>query len=152
MEPHITYAHTLPDTPVDQWEPLEEHLDEVAALCRTHASAFNADNWGFIAGQCHDLGKTSAEFQAYLRSSNQDAENAGEESSSGKLKQASAANRFVHGIVATDIFANNFQSTARIKNPRGMNSAGARALARQRHHRQAQAGRSVGHQGYLGGF
>jgi CRISPR-associated endonuclease/helicase Cas3 len=77
------YAHTLPDTPLEQWELLTKHLEEVAAQCRTHASAFNAADWGWIAGRCHDLGKASDEFQAYLRSANRDAENAGEELSSG---------------------------------------------------------------------
>jgi CRISPR-associated endonuclease/helicase Cas3 len=84
MEPLETYAHTLPNNPHEQWEPLPKHLEEVAALCSSYAAAFHASDWGWIAGRCHDLGKASAEFQAYLHSSNPDAKDAGEESSSGK--------------------------------------------------------------------
>src|ERR1700692_3583768 len=84
MEPLETYAHTLPNTRPELWELLTRHLEEVAALCASYAAAFHASNWGWIAGRCHDLGKASAEFQAYLHSSNPDAKDAGEESSSGK--------------------------------------------------------------------
>lgn len=58
------FAHT---STVFPWEPLDIHLDEVAALARDFAEAFHAGDWGWIAGRCHDLGKGSEEFQAYLR-------------------------------------------------------------------------------------
>lgn len=80
----VAYAHTLPDSQEGEWEPLAEHLEEVARLCGIHASAFNAADWGWLAGICHDLGKASEEFQAYLRMSSRDRENAGEETSSGQ--------------------------------------------------------------------
>ena len=82
--PQVAYAHTLPDLPEEEWEPLAEHLEKVAKLCAIHASAFDAWDWGRLAGICHDLGKASEEFQAYLRTSNRDSEDAGEEVSSGK--------------------------------------------------------------------
>lgn len=78
------YAHTVPDAPPDRWESLSTHLDEVAGLCSTFAAAFDASDWGWIAGRCHDLGKGSTAFQAYLHYSNLDGENAGEESSSAE--------------------------------------------------------------------
>jgi CRISPR-associated endonuclease/helicase Cas3 len=82
MEPLEIYAHTLPNAPPELWELLTRHLEEVAALCESYAAAFHASNWGWIVGRCHDLGKASAEFQTYLRSSNPDTVDAGEESPS----------------------------------------------------------------------
>lgn len=64
------YAHSLAGRPMDQWEPLEEHLRQVAALAREFAGAFGAEQWGELAGLWHDLGKYSAAFQAYLRDQN----------------------------------------------------------------------------------
>ena len=84
MESLETYAQTLPNTPPQRWEPLTKHLEEVAAACSSYAATFHASNWGWIVGRCHDLGKASAEFQAYLRSSNPDAIDAGEELTSGE--------------------------------------------------------------------
>ena len=74
----ILYAHTLPECDESVWEPLTRHLKEVAEIAAVYASAFGARDWGEILGQCHDLGKGSAEFQQYLRRSN-DSANAGAE-------------------------------------------------------------------------
>ena len=59
------YAHTTPDD--RPWEPLEDHLREVAELAGDFAAAFGAKDWGHLAGLWHDLGKYSREFQGYLR-------------------------------------------------------------------------------------
>src|SRR5260370_21643532 len=40
-----------------------------------------------------------------------------------------AANRFVHGIMAADVFADNFQFAIDIEDPGGVNSTGARKIA-----------------------
>ncbi|MGQ0712164.1 MAG: CRISPR-associated helicase Cas3' [Gemmatimonadaceae bacterium] len=72
------YAHTLPGRPVHEWEPLEAHLEKVAELCATNASAFGASDWGRTLGWWHDLGKYSRAFQDYLRRSGGDPD-AGEE-------------------------------------------------------------------------
>lgn len=66
------YAHSKarPDgtpAPQSEWEPLEQHLEEVAELAGTFASVFGAGEWGRLAGLWHDLGKYSAEFQQYLK-------------------------------------------------------------------------------------
>jgi len=96
------YAHTLSDTPPDQWELLTKHLEEVATLCSTHAATFNAAAWGRIAGHCHDLGKASAQFQAYLHASNRDAENAGEESPSGsRVDHSTFGARYIDSALPT---------------------------------------------------
>lgn len=56
------------------WEPLSKHLEEVAETAANYASAFGAQDWGRILGECHDLGKGSAEFQQYLRTSSDPAD------------------------------------------------------------------------------
>lgn len=72
------YAHTAtrPDAssaPTSEWQPLQTgepakpgHLDNVATLAADFASDFGAADWARLAGLWHDLGKYSAEFQAYL--------------------------------------------------------------------------------------
>jgi len=46
-----------------------------------------------------------------------------------QLIKKRAADRLVHSVMASDVFANNFRFTAQIKNSCGMNSAGARKIA-----------------------
>lgn len=72
----VVYAHTLPGFPPSEWETLDEHADRVAALARSFAAAFGAEEWGNLLGLWHDLGKRSAEFQQYIRTGDP---NAGEE-------------------------------------------------------------------------
>ena len=69
------YAHSKPGQEAE-WEPLVDHLHLVAdgddrfPGAASFAAAFGAAEWGRLAGLWHDLGKYSAEFQAYLRSAN----------------------------------------------------------------------------------
>ena len=61
------FAHSLPGRPVNEWELLATHLAETAELAAEHAAHFG---WGAVArlaGLLHDIGKVSAEFQAYIR-------------------------------------------------------------------------------------
>ena len=61
------YAHSLPGRPEADWEELGDHLRAVADRAAGFASAFG---WGAAAGAAgllHDIGKTSAQFQAYIR-------------------------------------------------------------------------------------
>jgi CRISPR-associated endonuclease/helicase Cas3 len=60
------YAHTLEGRPPSEWQPLEEHLKNVAELARRFADAFGAGDWAYLAGLWHDLGKYSKEFQKRL--------------------------------------------------------------------------------------
>ena len=75
MRPHPTvtfYAHTAqladgsPDSNESNWQPLAEHLRNVADCAAGFAAPFGASDWARLAGQWHDLGKYSAEFQHYL--------------------------------------------------------------------------------------
>lgn len=63
------YAHSKPGRPLEEWEPLEVHLEKVASLAASFAREFDAEEWGRLAGLWHDLGKYSRAFQDYLRSS-----------------------------------------------------------------------------------
>jgi len=66
--PH--YAHTLKGTTTtEDWQPLEEHLENVAKRAATHASAFGSNEWGKLAGRWHDLGKYAKDFQSKLLAS-----------------------------------------------------------------------------------
>ena len=89
------YAHTLPNACEEKWELLDEHLEKVAQLCESFAVKFGAGEWGWIAGHCHDLGKGSDEFQAYLHVQGRDKENAGEESTANRVDHSTFGARFV---------------------------------------------------------
>lgn len=62
----MAYAHSLPNTPQDQWETLKDHCAAVGSL----AAEFGEDlGWAEVlrlAGQLHDIGKLSPEFQDYI--------------------------------------------------------------------------------------
>lgn len=77
----IAYAHTLAGREESSWEPLSKHLTEVAETAAAFASIFGGQDWARVLGECHDLGKGSAEFQQYLQTSS-DAANAGVEGNS----------------------------------------------------------------------
>jgi CRISPR-associated endonuclease/helicase Cas3 len=66
----IQYAHSLEGKPPSEWQPLEEHLRNVAELAREFAAVFQSGDWAWNAGWLHDLGKAADEFQAYLLRSN----------------------------------------------------------------------------------
>jgi CRISPR-associated endonuclease/helicase Cas3 len=64
------YAHSLPGRPPEEWQPLEEHLKNVAELAKSFAESFGAGDWAYLAGLWHDLGKYSDEFQKMLFEAN----------------------------------------------------------------------------------
>jgi len=51
------YAHTKEGEPIENWQPLEEHLANVAELAANFAGKFGAEEWGRVAGLLHDFGK-----------------------------------------------------------------------------------------------
>jgi len=60
------YAHSLEGKSQSEWQLLEEHLRNVARMAQSFAEAFGAEDWGYLAGLWHDLGKYSKDFQRYL--------------------------------------------------------------------------------------
>jgi len=60
------YAHSLDGKPPSDWQPLEDHLKNVAEMARSFAESFDAGDWGYLAGLWHDIGKYSDEFQKML--------------------------------------------------------------------------------------
>jgi CRISPR-associated endonuclease/helicase Cas3 len=64
--PYKYYAHSLPGKPPSEWQPLEEHLKNVAQLAYCFAESFGAGDVAFLAGLLHDLGKFQEEFQRKL--------------------------------------------------------------------------------------
>ena len=64
------YAHSLDGKPPSDWQPLEEHLKNVAKIAAEFADYFDAQVWGSILGENHDLGKGTRPWQAYLRRAN----------------------------------------------------------------------------------
>src|SRR4051794_11355014 len=73
----ILFAHSLAGHSESEWEELEAHLRAVAFRAEEFAAAFEAGEWGRLAGLWHDLGKARPEFQARLRGSGESVEHAG---------------------------------------------------------------------------
>jgi len=84
--PSSVFAHT---SQTRFWEPLENHLAEVAALAKEFAEAFRAGEWGEIVGHCHDLGKASQEFQDYLRVPRQGEDASEQDAMPGRVNHSS---------------------------------------------------------------
>lgn len=61
------FAHSLAGRSEASWEPLAAHLAAVGERAACHAQVFGAQQLAQAAGLLHDIGKCSAEFQAYIR-------------------------------------------------------------------------------------
>lgn len=61
------HAHSLPNRPEAEWQPLVDHLIGVADLAERAAAKFGAERAGRISGLLHDLGKYTAAFQRRIR-------------------------------------------------------------------------------------
>jgi CRISPR-associated endonuclease/helicase Cas3 len=68
--PQKFYAHSLSGRPPEEWQPLEEHLKNVAEMARRFAEPYGGGDWAYMAGLWHDLGKYSCEFQNRLLAMN----------------------------------------------------------------------------------
>ena len=49
--PKRLYAHFLSDSPEDQWQTLDAHLEACAEQTQNFAVAFNTDSWGEPTGR-----------------------------------------------------------------------------------------------------
>ncbi|MCG5234078.1 CRISPR-associated endonuclease Cas3'' [Xanthobacter oligotrophicus] len=61
------FAHSLPPEIDRPWEPLEQHLLEVADGAAAFADPFGWAEVARMSGLLHDLGKLSPQFQSYIR-------------------------------------------------------------------------------------
>lgn len=89
------YAHSLENQPTEKWQPVEEHLENVAKLAGGFAGEFGAASWGYLAGLWHDLGKYDPVFQRYIRASTE----ASQETKPGKVNHSTAG-----GLLAVERF------------------------------------------------
>lgn len=60
------YAHSSEDI-TKLWQTIEEHLKHTAKIAGDYASKFNAEEFGYVCGILHDLGKYSQKFQQKLQ-------------------------------------------------------------------------------------
>lgn len=60
------YAHSLPHAPPDHWERLGDHGAAVGAYAAEFGDGLGWAEVLRLAGQLHDIGKVSKEFQAYI--------------------------------------------------------------------------------------
>lgn len=81
------YAHSLPEPDRSNWEPLAAHLADVARCCGDFAEPFGWRGLAEVAGRLHDIGKCSAEFQAYIGGSRL---TGGDHSSAGAIEALKA--------------------------------------------------------------
>lgn len=72
----MAYAHSTPG-PIEMWEPLRDHLENVAQLAASFGAALHSEDWERLAGLWHDLGKYRPEFQRKLKGSREQIEHAG---------------------------------------------------------------------------
>jgi len=64
------FAHSRPGRPTAEWQPLADHLHQVAERAAQFAAPFGSADWGRAAGWLHDVGKAASAFQGYLRRAN----------------------------------------------------------------------------------
>jgi len=90
---------------------LEDHLAEVAKLSSGFASGFGSEDWAYLAGLWHDLGKYSKEFQTYIKSASGYDPEAHIETSPNKVNHSSAGAIYavdrldVHGRILAYLIA-----------------------------------------------
>lgn len=60
------YAHSREGSDPSEWQTLDEHLRNVAALASQFAASFGYENWGRVLGFYHDAGKVNPAFQRRL--------------------------------------------------------------------------------------
>lgn len=79
------FAHSVLGQPLSLWETLHAHHAAVSDMAGRFGAEFGWDGVARLAGGLHDLGKASAQFQAYIRAetSNAGYSKGGDHSTSG---------------------------------------------------------------------
>lgn len=85
------YAHSKEGyTPESGWQPLREHLQEVAEKAGLFAALFESQDWAKAAAWLHDFGKCDPAFQAYLLRENGLDDTGYDETGIGRINHSSA--------------------------------------------------------------
>jgi len=92
------YAHSLEGKPPSEWQPLEEHLKNVAKKAERCAATFQSADWAWNAAWLHDLGKAADEFQAYLLRENSLDDSEYDGTGHGRVNHSSAGAAFAEEI------------------------------------------------------
>lgn len=97
------YAHSRKDnSDKSAWQRLEDHLRQTASLAREFAGAWNAGNWGHLAGLWHDIGKYSREFQQKIRAAG------------GEEAHVEASNRVDHSTAGAQLASRRLSSAGKV--------------------------------------
>ena len=91
------YAHTLEGKSPSDWQPLKQHLENVAEMAQLFADAFDAGDWGYLAGLWHDIGKYSDEFQQMLGA--KEGSDAHIETKSGRVDHSTAGAQHAYPLL-----------------------------------------------------
>src|SRR3954453_17497678 len=86
----VLYAHTRDGCPREEWHELFPHLEETARLAGQFASEFGSDDWGFLEGLWHDLGKSGGAFQVYLSASSEGGDGVHQSDIRGRVNHSTA--------------------------------------------------------------
>ena len=101
------YAHSLEGKPPYEWQPLEEHLENVAQKAEKCAAKFQSADWAWNAAWLHDLGKAADEFQSYLLRENNLDDSEYDGTGHGRVNHSSAGAAFAEEIFGPIIGAVN---------------------------------------------
>src|SRR4051812_23188290 len=88
--PKILYAHTREGRRREEWHELFSHLEETARLAGQFASEFGSEDWGYLEGLWHDLGKSGAAFQIYLTTSSEGGDGVHQSEVRGRVDHSTA--------------------------------------------------------------
>ena len=93
------YAHSLEGKSPSEWQPLGEHLENVAKKAEKCAAKFQSADWAWNAAWLHDLGKAADEFQAYLLRENSLDDSEYDGTGHGRVNHSSAGAAFAEEIL-----------------------------------------------------
>jgi CRISPR-associated endonuclease/helicase Cas3 len=96
------FAHSTGNPDQSDWQPLFDHLNEVAGLATTRGEKFGAAPAAALAGWLHDLGKYAEAFQRYIQGRGQsiDHSTAGARAAFDLSKDGTPADRLMAQLVA----------------------------------------------------
>ena len=104
VENHV-FAHSIPKRPAAEWERLTDHLSDVSDLSATFAGAFGLAASAWVAGKLHDIGKVSAEYQAYIARPDDARKARGPDHSTAGAREAASAYPGLIGCMLASIIA-----------------------------------------------